>query len=448
MRRIGSVRVRLALLWERLGSSLWFVPGAIVLAAMALAVMLVELSAVVDDEVLVRIPRLFGAGAAGSREMLSTIAGSVITVAGVTFSITIVAVAQASTQYTPRILRNFMRDRPNQVVLGTFLGIYAYCLVVLRTIRDVEELLFIPRVAVFVGFALALLGVGVLVFFIHHIATTLQASAVIERVARDTIAAVDHLFPDALGEDAGGPERDGAPAALGGASWRPVPARATGYIESVDADGLMAFARAHDLVVRMERGVGDFVVEATPIASLAAPPGVAGDLADEVNALYAVSAHRTVQQDAAFGVRQIVDIALKALSPGVNDTTTALTCVDYLTSVLARLAPRRIDGPVRSEGGVVRVIARGASFGDLLSAAFDDIRRSAEENPAVLLRMLDAIETIGSRAAAAARRRALSAQVDLIVEAAERREGAPHDRLAIEARATSVRDALTQALAA
>ena len=170
--------------WARLRDSLWFVPSLIVLAAVLLAIGMVELSALAPSEALARWPRLFGAGADGSRSMLSAIAGSMITVAGVTFSITMVAVTQASAQYTPRILRNFMRDRANQAVLGIFVGIFAYCLVVLRTIRGGDGPDFVPSLAVLVGILLALLGIAVLIFFIHHIATALQASEIIARIAR------------------------------------------------------------------------------------------------------------------------------------------------------------------------------------------------------------------------------------------------------------------------
>ena len=178
-------------IWARLRESLWFLPTLIVLAAIVLALGMIELSALVSDDVLERWPRVFGAGAEGARGMLSAIASSMITVAGVTFSITIVAVTQASTQYSPRILRNFMRDRANQAVLGIFVGIFAYCLVVLRTIRGSDEVTFVPSVAVVTGILMALLGIAVLIFFIHHIATTLQAGEIIARIARETSATVD-----------------------------------------------------------------------------------------------------------------------------------------------------------------------------------------------------------------------------------------------------------------
>jgi uncharacterized membrane protein len=398
---LQRVRAWLTMLVE----SLWFVPATIVFGGVALAALLVELSPRLGAETLGRFPRLFGAGADGARGMLSTIAGSMMTVAGVTFSITIAAVAQTSVQYTPRVLRTFMNDRANQVVLGTFVGIFAYCLVVLRTIRGGDEGTFVPAAAVLAGFVLALVGVGVLVYFIVHISQSLQAAAILDRVRTETQAAVERLFPDTLGTPAG--DTDAAPssanalAALARATWRPLCARRSGYVQRVDEDGLLAFAGERDVVLRMTHGVGGFAVAGTPLAEVAgggAAGGDAGGSTDDaeraLDALYTISPYRTVAQDAGFGILQISNIALKALSPGVNDTTTAVTCVGHLTAVLVAVAERRMPDPVRVDGGRIRVLATGPTFADLAATALDDVRRSAAGNVTVLARLFDAFHTI------------------------------------------------------
>ena len=442
----GNVRAT----WSQLLGSLWFVPGAIVLTSVLLAVGMVELSAHVDPEALARWPRVFGASAESSRSMLEAIASSMITVAGVTFSITMVAVTQASSQYTPRILRNFMRDRANQVVLGAFVGIFAYCLVVLRTIRGAEELRFVPALAVLLGVLLAIVGIGVLIFFVHHISSTLQASGIVARVTHDTIVAVDRLFPDEVGVEA----PDGATAALLGeiadAAWRHVPAGRTGYIQHVDAEGMLDVAARHACVVRMARGVGDFVIEGTPIAHVARrevsdPPRSVGrdaELAAAVIGLYTVSSYRTVEQDAAFGIRQLVDVALKALSPGVNDTTTAVTCVDYLGAILVRVAGRRVEAPYRSEDGELRVIARGPTFESLLRVAVDEVRQNAGANVSVLARLLDMLTVVAECTHARRRLALLREQVDLLHEVIERTVPAEHDRARLETLAGRARDVI------
>ena len=250
--------------WIALSSSLWFVPAVLSLSGVGLALLLVEADARVPREALQDWPRLFGGGAEGSRGILSSIAGSTVTVVGVTFSITIVALSLASSQYTSRVLRNFMKDRANQFALGVFSGLFAYCLVVLRTIRDTDEGGFVPALAVLCGVVLALFGVGVLIYFLHHITSSIQASNIIAAVYADTVKSVDHLFPKELGDEA---EEEEAAHDLPHATWHTLPARKTGYVQGVDEDALLAFARERGAVVRMERGVGEFVVEGAALAS-------------------------------------------------------------------------------------------------------------------------------------------------------------------------------------
>lgn len=197
MHRIKTLLV--GFVWETLRSSLWFLPSISVIFAIVLALSLVTIDASIDHEGLRdTLPRVFGAGAEGSREMLSAIATSMITIAGVAFSITIVALSLASSQYTSRILRNFMRDRANQSVLGTFVGIYVYCLVVLRTVRGGDSP-FVPSFAVLVAVLLAIVGIGCFIFFIHHIAASIQAESIIKSAADETRQAIDRLFPAKIG---------------------------------------------------------------------------------------------------------------------------------------------------------------------------------------------------------------------------------------------------------
>jgi len=414
--------------WARLTDSLWFVPGIIVVAAVALAVVMIDLSTAVDASALARWPRVFGAGAEGSRSMLAAIASSMITVAGVTFSITIVAVTQASSQYTPRILRNFMRDRANQAVLGTFVGIFAYCLVVLRTVRGAEERSFVPSLAVLLGVLLAIVGVAVLIFFVHHIATTLQASEIISRIAKETVAVVDRLFPESSPDELEDAEAVRVIARVPAHAWRAVPSRATGYIQRADIAGMMRVARRAGIVLRLERPIGDFTVAGLPAIwyaphpSAAARPAPASERAadrdKELSTCLVVDTYRTVDQDPAFGIRQLVDIALKAISPGVNDTTTAVTCIEYLGAILARLASRRIEIPPFREDGIVRVVSPRPTFESLLVLAYDELRQSADDNVSVLAGQIETLAVIGRAAQTPSRRAAVLRQLDRVQEAA------------------------------
>jgi uncharacterized membrane protein len=417
--------------WQEMRSSFWFVPAAIVVAAVGLATALVAVDASIQTHFDQRWPLVFGAGAEGSRGLLSAVAGSMITVAGVVFSITIVALALTSSQYTSRVLRNFMRDRVNQSVLGVFVGIFAYCLVVLRTIRGGDETTFVPSLAVLGGLILAFVGIGMLIYFIHHISMAIQASNIIATAARETITAVDHLFPTGLGDDADDDDHSGL-AALGERPWSVVPAQKTGYIEGIDGDALLALARDLGTVLRMERGIGEFVVDGTPLLSVARTDPLDQKQATGLNAAYFISRQRTLHQDAAFGIRQIVDIALKALSPGINDSTTALMCVDYLTAILVRLAPRRIASPHRLDDGELRLISRGRNFVGLLAESFDQIRQNAEGNSAILTRIPQALATIAAQTASPRRRQAIRQQGELIRAASERSIVSPYDRAGVD----------------
>ena len=374
--------------------------------------------------------------------MLSTLAGSMMSVVSITFSMTLVALALASTQYTPRILRNFMSSRVTQVTLGIFAGIFAYCLVVLRTIRggDVE---FVPSLAVFVAFVLALGGLGVLVFFIHHIASSIQASSIIASIAEDTIVSIGRLFPERLGH---GPDEDEDPDQIVQSPeqkpWFAVSAAMSGYIQSVDNDALLRLAQRKETVVRMERGIGAFVVKGAALASLALdePPDRATVAA--LNDAYNVGRYRTVEQDPAFGIRQLVDMALKALSPGVNDTSTAVMCIDYLSAILAKLTSREFPASRRYQGNKLCVITLAPTFGALLAEAFEQIRGSAEGNVAIMARMLSAFETLAELTTTPRRRRALHDQVRQVAELAGRTTEAAQDRERIAKRLMEVRKAL------
>jgi uncharacterized membrane protein len=390
--------IRLVVLWGRLQESLWFLPSIIVASAILLGVGMVEVSALVSPETLARWPSIFGVSAEGSRSMLSAIAGSMITVAGVTFSITMVAVTQTSTQYSPRILRNFMRDRANQAVLGTFVGIFAYCLVVLRTIREGEDSEFVPSLAVLVGMLLALLGVAVLIFFVHHVATTLQASELVARISRDTRAVLNRLHPDQPEEVPAGVEPVTLRDAVAAGAWQPVPAPRTGYIQRYDRTALVRLAADRDLLFRLELPTGEFVVEGRPLAWFARHPSAAdrasatvgqtGEVVEAAARTWVIGTDRSMEVDPGFGFRQLVDVALKALSPGINDSTTALTCIDHLGALLIGLAHRPTAAGARDDAGRLRVLTVEPGFEELLGLAVKEIRQHARDNTAVLERLL------------------------------------------------------------
>ena len=396
-------------------SSLWFVPALVILGMVLLALGLVELDRQFHHVLLERWPRLFATEAEGARSMLSAIAGSMATIAGVAFSITMVALALASNQYTSRVLRNFMRDRANQLVLGIFIGVHLYCLFVLRAMGE-QENAFVPATAVLGALVLAVLASAAFIYFVHHISSTIQADDLAEAITHETLRVIDDMFPDEVRHD---PDI-AAPALLDTATWHPVPAQRFGYVQTVDETRLVAFAREHDVVVRMACKPGDFVGTGEPIVWLAAGQAPGEDMVDTLNGAYGIGAFRTIDQDPAFGIRQLVDISLKALSPAINDTTTAVTCLAHIGVIVESGVRRHMAARHHYDGETLRVLSASLDGADLVGLAFRQITENAEGNTEVLLRILGAIGKVGKACMTAPVRDALQEQVNVVGEIAMR----------------------------
>jgi uncharacterized membrane protein len=435
----GGAAARLRVVWWRLRGSLWFLPSVLVAAATLLAIALVEIGDVYDLSLQERWPRVFGVGAEGSRGLLTAIATAMLTVAGTMFSVTLAVLSLAASQYSPRVLRTFISDRPTQVVLGFFVAVFAYCLVVLRTIRG-GEAEYVPSLAVLGGIVLGFVAIGLLVYFIHHLAASIEASTILERLTIRTRAAIGSLFPEDLGE--GADESVAAPRGRDG-PWTAVPAPGSGYVVSLDNASLLAAARELGRVVRMERGIGDFVVHGQPLVSLRGAGAVDERAAKRLARCFSLERQRTVEQDPAFGLQQISDIALKALSPGINDQSTATLCVDRQSELLVLLARRRIVSRLRRDEEGLRVVALGPTFETLVATALADLCESAAGKPAVLGRIVEALERIARETSNPQRRATLAAMAERVGENGARSIVAASDRQALLAAAAALRGRLT-----
>jgi uncharacterized membrane protein len=392
--------------------SLWFRPTMIMTAAILLAFLSIELDTQLDPAVLSEWSMLFGANADGARSMLETVAGAMISVAALTFSITVLVLSLGATQYTPRVIRTFMGNRATQTVLGVFVGIFVYCLIVLRVVQGGSgDAAMVPSISVTVAILLALVGVGFLVFFIHHIASSIQASDIISSVSSDTIETIDKIYPERL-----------VPRNPGEAIWRlgrdqkhewfGVCSTRTGYLQSVDLDGLVDFAKQYRVVVKMEKSAGDFVVRGLTIASITGIPNSA--ITRKLNSLYSIGHYRTVDQDPGMGVRQLVDIALKAMSPSINDTTTAVMCIDFLSAIMIRLAPRRLVPEPQFNNSELVLIPKGPDFCDFLRESFEQIREHANGNVSIYVRLLEALEILARLTSDASRKKDIAEHVRLV----------------------------------
>jgi len=384
---------RLRALWERVRGTYWAVPSAMAAASVVFSIVMIE----VDRALTAQLSWVYTGGPEGARVVLSTIAASMITVAGVTFSITIVALTLASQQFGPRLLRNFLRDLGNQITLGTFVATFIYCLLVLRTVRGTDDEQFVPHLAVTVGVVLAMLSLSVLIFFIHHVATSIQASRVIANVAADLEGAIDRLFPEQMGRGPGpdpseraacvpSPTFEGAHAivAVGG-----------GYVQAVDSARLLKLAKENNLVLRLDSRPGTFVRSGTSLVSVAPPFTPADDVEESVRATFIIGAERTGTQDLGFFVNQLVELAVRALSPGINDPATARTCIDRLEQALGNLAGRSMPSASRhDDDGTLRVVASAVTFVGMLDLAFTEIARYGRSSVSVSCRLLEALRDL------------------------------------------------------
>ena len=384
---------------DKFRDSFVVLPGVMALLATALGLVMPY----VDDRFAWLAARndamllIFDAGPDGARSVLSAIAGSSITVAATVFSITIAILALTSQQYGPRLLRTFTSDRGVQFALGTFVATFLYPLIVLRTVRTGEDNAFVPRMSVTVGVLLALVSVAVLIYFIDRLSKMIRAPQIIAAVGRDLHEVIDQEIPadaslgdsdeeyDELCGD-GLPSEDDAPAVV---------ARRCGYVTVVDLPTLVKHAVEQDTVYRLAVSPGTYVHEGMPLAHMSPRADLPAETRDGLLGAFSFADHRTVVQDVGFGVNQIVEVALRAMSPGINDPFTADTCVDRLTAMLARMAGRAFPDPRwRDEQGKVRVLMRRPTFAYFVAATYAPVRRYARSDAMLLGKMLASMASV------------------------------------------------------
>lgn len=401
------MNLRLALLdrLDELRNSYWFVPGLMAVGAVLVSLGTLHLDVQLSRDSLGEGWWVYTGSASGARAVLQTIGTSMIGVAGVVFSITIVTLTLAANKFGPRIFRNFMTDTGNQVVLGLFTSTFLFCLVVLRQVRgsdnasDLDR--FIPQVSLLVAVGLAVCCLGVLIYFIHHVAASIQTANVVAAVGRDLLAGIRDLYPEQIGDAPGLEERaefaEQVPSEFE-AEAVPVCAVSGGYIRLVEADNLLRQAAEKNLVVRLERHPGDFVASGDVVLRAWPADRLATAVADGLRSAIAIGSQRTPAQDVRFPLGQLTEVACLALSSGVNDLYTAVLCVDRLGEGLALLAERSIPSPYRAdENGTLRVITRSFDLPALLAASFEPIRQGAAQHPLVMVSLLEALARIADR---------------------------------------------------
>lgn len=394
--------------WERLWRPFWVLPSAITSAAVALGLLLPRVDLAVDD-----LPYVFGGNTESARSLLSTIASAMISVTGLVFSITMVVMQLASSQFTPRLLGDFLGSRIVQVTLGVFTSSFVFALVVLRDVRGGEDP-FVPEVSVTLAFLLVLASVGLFFAFIHHITQSIQVSQVVDRVARTTLHDLER-----------GSDADWAPATPPvQQSWSRGPTATVvttgdrhGIVQRIHYSRLVECASRNGVVVELLTRVGDPRHRGQDLAAVHGAT-VDDDVLRQVGEAFGLGRERTVPQDPEFGVRQLVDIAERALSPGTNDPTTAVQVVDELHRLLRATAVRPDPSPLLVDGhDTVRVVDRPATFARLLDLAIDEIAhygRGSLQVPARIHAVLDDLEKMARpehAAVVAAKRPAVRARL-------------------------------------
>jgi uncharacterized membrane protein len=327
--------------------------------------------------------------------ILGGIAASIMTVVSIVFAILLMTLTLASMQFSPRIIVSFARDRVTQWTLGIFLGTFCYCMAALPAARSLPRP-FAPVATVLGAMFLALACVAWLLFFIHHISQAISVSHIVDRIASETEAMIDEMMP--------WPHRQDAlvdPHLLEPSTWEtPVVSQTSGYIRYIDTARLVALAKSYHVKVHIVRRVGQFVPAGTPLLMVYRGDRLVPESRDELIGTVDLGPSRTLQQDVEFGVLQIVDIALKAISPAVNDPSTGVSCVDQLSRILIRFASRELRAPLLYDPpGIVRASIQWIDFEGLLTSAFEQIRLYSRADIAVSLRMLRALCDIATTTA-------------------------------------------------
>ncbi|MCG6876108.1 MAG: DUF2254 domain-containing protein [Betaproteobacteria bacterium] len=443
------MRTHLLRLWLGLRTSYWFIPGLLAVVAAALAATLIAVDVAVQGRELAGLGRFAMVGPDGARTLLSTIASAAITVAALVFSITMVVLNMASAQFGPRLLPNFMRQKATQLVMGVFVGTFLYCLLTLAAVTSESGRTFVPQFAVAGGLLLGVLAFMLLIYLFHHVSVFVQAARIIDDVASDLEQALQANFPERLEDGQRTPDdeatEDDGDSRGDEEQGHAIAALRSGYVEAVDTSGLVALASKHGILIELGCRPGHFVYLGRPLAHAGPAAKVNEALAAEIAGAIVTGPERTSAQDPEFAVHQLVEVAVRALSPGINDPYTALNCIDRLAAALCLLAGRDLPSRyLRDAKGRVRLVTDPYTYGGVVDAAFNQIRQAAHGHLAVLLRLLEAVAEIARGDLPEPFREALRTQAEAIRDSADGQFPARADRAAFDERVRAAFAALDE----
>jgi len=414
-------------IWFALRGSLWFVPFLMSLGGFALAYVSLTAETGMAMQAIRGSWWMFSGDAAGASDLMSTLLSSMITMTTLAVSITMIVLSLAASQLGPRLIRSFMSDKTTQIVLGVFAMTIAYLLLVRRTIVEGLDPAATPHLAVTLGSALTLGSIFILFYFVHHLAVSLVSNNVVHRVACDLRASLDRLLPRkaVAGIAATAAATDAARVGLD----------KEGYVQAVAFARLVDAARRADAVLHLEFRPGHFLVRSRPSLAVSPPSALTGRLKSEIEGAIVVGAERTATQDIEYSIRHLVEIGLRALSPGVNDPFTAQTVLDHLGAALAEIFARsEQSGTHRDSDGAVRVVAPVSDVKGMIEASFNQLRQAGADHPAILIHLFDVLGGLAPHAASADQRTALASQAEAALRAARGSAADPFDLDEIERR--------------
>ncbi|EDP97277.1 DUF2254 domain-containing protein [Kordia algicida OT-1] len=389
--------LNLEYLFRKVRDSFWFVPTLIIFMSILMAIFLLYMDKTYPftPEGIFKI--IFSENSESGRNVLTVIAGSMVGIAGTVFSITIVVLQLASSQFGPRLLQNFMYKRLNQVVLGQYVGVFLYCIIVINATRDNDSYAFIPNLSILFALLLAIFNVFLLVIFIHSISMSIQPSKIINELRIRIEGNIETMYPQQVEKDVilATEEKDYTSNLT---RIKQIKVTSSGYVQYFDLDLLVKKAREHEVIIKVLLKPGKYVVKEQAVFDIFQQSNSENTQLDDDFSLkesFKIATKKTFFQDVEFGIHQIVEIASKALSPGVNNPYTAVICIDNLTSVLCKLV--RIDMPdsaMKDDDDMTRVIVVNDSFEGFLEAAFNLIRQYGKTSPYIIIRLMEALTVI------------------------------------------------------
>lgn len=406
---------------EKLNASFWFIPIIMLLITIGSAIGFIYLDSRIQFSQEGTLRYLLPASVDSARSLLTIIAGAMIGVAGTVFSITLVVLTLASSQLGSRLVRNFMYDKLNQVVLGTYVSSFVYCLIILGSLKDYEGFEFVPAISVLIALASAVAGIVLLIIFIHHVSMSIQSDKVISDISEALSKSIRKLFPEEIGheEEKQAPDIDSLkqkyPVKL------EVKCKSSGYMQSIDGQGLMNLAQENDCIIIMQNRPGDFLVKEMLLCEVLCKEECDKEIHEKIQDDFIIGKIRTPLQDAEYSIHQMVEVAARALSPGVNDPYTAIACIDNLTSVMCYLTGVNFPSAYRyDKKDNLRIIAGIHTFSGMLNTAFNQLRQYAERNPSVMIRLMEATNTISTFAKNKNQQELILQHAEMIMNAAQK----------------------------